>query len=132
LTGSPGSSNTSAMRFFPLIVVAALCLGSLGCLTSASRSEAGDQAVLDRYSEGFGGRKMLQPKGFRWPNGKGYEVDEKVVEISRVDSRTSSFGKREIKARLTIETSRWVQVDGKRQGSPTVSRRTEERWLPAE
>jgi hypothetical protein len=103
------------MRFFPLIVVAALCLGSLGCLTSASRSEAGDQAVLDRYSEGFGGRKMLQPKSFRWPNGKGYSADEKVVEISRVDSRTSSFGKREIKARLTKPPAGWRWTESGRE-----------------
>lgn len=120
------------MRPFSLIVVAALCLGSVGCLTSASSSEAGDQAVLNRYAENFGSRKAFQPKGFRWPNGKGYSADEKVVEITRIDSRTSSFGQREIKARLTIETSRWVEVDGKRQGSPKVTKRTEERWLPAE
>ncbi len=121
------------MRPFSLIVVAALCLGSVGCLTSASSSAAGDQAVMNRYAEGFAGRKTaFQPKGFRWPNGKGYNEEEKVVEISRTDSRTSAFGKREIKVRLTIETSRWVEVDGKRQGSPKVSKRTEERWLPAE
>jgi hypothetical protein len=87
---------------------------------------------MNRYAEGFSGRKVFQPKGFRWPNGKGYSSDDKVVNISRVDSRSSAFGKREIKVRLTIETSSWVEVNGERQGKPTVSRRTEERWLPAE
>lgn len=121
------------MRSVSLILLAALCLGSVGCLTPAARTEPGDQAVLNRYAAGFGSqRKALQLKGFRWPNGKGYSTDEKVVEISAIDSRTTSFGKREIKARVVIETSRWEVVDGKRQGTPEVGKRTEERWLPAE
>jgi len=121
------------MRPISLFVVAALCLGSVGCLTSASSSAAGDQEVMNRYAEGFSDRKTaFQPKGFRWPNGKGYSADEKVVDISHVDSRSSAFGKREIKVRLTIETSRWMEVDGKREGTPKVTKRTEERWLPAE
>lgn len=88
---------------------------------------------MDRYAEGFSNRKKaFQPNGFRWPNGKGYSSDEKVVAIERVDSRTSAFGKREIKCRLTIETSRWEVIDGKRVGKPEISRKDEERWLPAQ
>jgi len=121
------------MRSLSLILASALCLGSVGCLSSASNSGAGDQTVMNKYAEGFGSRKKaFQPKGFRWPNGKGYSSDEKVVDIARVDSRTSAFGKREIKTRLTIETSTWEEVDGKRVGKPKTSRKVEERWLPAE
>ncbi|RYD30094.1 MAG: hypothetical protein EOP87_17180 [Verrucomicrobiaceae bacterium] len=121
------------MRLLSLIVLAAFCLGSVSCLTTASNSASGDQAVMDRYAQGFTDRKKaFKNSGFRWPNGKGYSDDEKVVEISRVDSRTSAFGKREIRCRLTIETSRWEVVDGKRLGTPKVSKRTEDRWLPAE
>lgn len=133
VTGSNDPVRRPAMRICSFILVAALGSGLVGCLSTASSTGAGDQAAMDSYAAGFAKRQSpFKPTQFRWPNGKGSFEQERLVEISRVDSRTSAFGKREIKCRMVIETSRWETVDGARQGEPKISRKTEERWLPAE
>ena len=111
--------------------LAAACLVSAACTPQATLQSASDQRTIDAYAAS----KTTKPSrdwGLRWPNGNGVSQDKKLVKIEKIDARTSAFGKREIKVRLTTEVSGWKTVDGKRQPNPEIHKETEERWIPAE
>lgn len=87
---------------------------------------------MDAYAASKTSRQSSWDPGFRWPNGNGVSQDRKVTKVEKIDARTSAFGKRELKVRVTTEVKGWKTVDGKRQSDPTVKYETEERWIPAE
>lgn len=119
------------MQFRFASASAAVGLIAVSCTPQANLEHTRDQRAMDAYAAS----KTDKPGrdwGFRWPNGNGVSQDRKVVKIEKIDARTSAFGKREIKIRLTTEVSGWKTVDGKRQPNPSVTRETEERWIPAE
>jgi hypothetical protein len=109
----------------------AACLATTACTPQANLEHSRDQRTMDAYAASKT-EKPSRDWGLRWPNGNGVSQDRKLVKIEKIDARTSAFGKREIKVRLTTEVSGWKTVDGKRQPDPTVRQETEERWIPAE
>lgn len=119
------------MQRTSLLCLLAACVISGGCTPQANLESAGDQRAMDAYAAS----KHTKPGrdlGFRWPTGNGVSQDKKLVKVEKIDARTSAFGKREIKCRLTTEVSVWKTTDGSRSGTPEIRKEVEERWLPVE
>lgn len=113
-----------------LFVLMTACLTAGGCLSTTNANDPRDAEVINRYADKVRARPQ-RDLSLRWPNGNGAVEEEKLVEITKIDARTDAFGKREVKAKVTIEISRWKTVDGKKTGQPEIRRETKERWLPA-
>lgn len=114
---------------FPVVSAVSLILGA--CTPQANLESSADQRAIDSYAASKTSKPSWDP-GFRWPNGNGISQDKKVTKVEKIDARTSAFGKREIKIRVTTEVQGYQTIDGKRQPNPKVSHETEERWIPVE
>lgn len=113
-------------RLLPLISVPMLLLLG-GCLQPGAADDPRDAAAIQGLKSSL--KDESKSSGLRWPNGTSSEEERKLIDVTKVESRTNTFGQREIKCRITTEVSRWKTIDGKRSGQPEVRRETEERWI---
>lgn len=100
-----------------------------GCIQPGVANDPRDAAVIQKFTASM--QEKPDKFGLRWPNGNGSVEERKVIDVTKLESRTNAFGKRELRCRVTTEVSRWKTIDGKRSGQPEVRRETEERWLTA-
>lgn len=98
-----------------------------GCLQPGVADDPRDAAAIQKLKSSL--KDNSRSSGLRWPNGNGSSEDRKLIEVTKLESRTSAFGQRELKCRITTEVSKWKTIDGKRSGDPEVRRETEERWI---
>lgn len=131
MTGTLPPVSKAVMQRILFPALAAACLAVGACTPQANLENTADQRAMDAYAASKTSKPAWDP-GFRWPNGNGISQDRKLVKIDKIDARTSAFGKREIKVRLTTEVKGWKTIDGKRQPDPQISQETEDRWIPVD
>ena len=115
-------------RLLPLVSFPLFLLFG-GCIQPGAANDPQDAAVIRKFTATM--QEKSEKSGLRWPNGNGWVEERKLIDVTKLESRTSAFGQRELRCRVTTEVSRWKTVDGKRSGEPEVRRETEERWLTA-
>jgi len=98
-----------------------------GCLQPGIADDPRDAVAIQEFKSSL--NQGSKTSGLRWPNGNGSMEERRLIDVTKLEARTSAFGQRELKCRITTEVSRWKTIDGKRSGQPDVRRETEERWI---